>query len=264
MLYYKTYKHSEKKDWVVFIHGAGGSSSIWFQQLKAFRKIFNILLLDLRGHGKSKDLFHKYYDREYTFNDISQDVIDVLDHLEIEQAHFVGVSLGTIIIRNLNEIAPERVRSAILCGAITRLNIRSRVLITLGNAFKRVVPYMWLYKLFAWIIMPRKRHAKARNLFIREAKKLYQKEFLKWFKLTHTVNPLLRFFKEKETNTPMLYVMGDEDHMFLPPVRQIVNNQKQSFLETIENCGHVCNVERPRDFNRVSIDFLKAHSITAA
>lgn len=241
----------------MFIHGAGGSSSIWFQQLKAFKRYFNVLLIDLRGHGKSKDVLQKYYEREYTFDDISRDVFEVLDHLNIPSAHFIGVSLGTIIIRNLNELQPERVSSAILCGAITRLNIRSRVLVAMGNLFKKVVPYMWLYKLFAWIIMPRKRHAKARNLFIREAKKLYQKEFLRWFKLTHTVNPLLRYFKEKETETPILYVMGDEDHMFLPPVRQIVQDQKKAFLEVIENCGHVCNVERPRDFNRISIRFLQ-------
>lgn len=263
MLYYKKFERSPEKDWVVFIHGAGGSSSIWFQQLKAFRKVFNVLLVDLRGHGKSKDALQKYYDREYTFDDISRDVFEVLDHLEIEQAHFVGVSLGTIIIRNLNELEPERVRSAILCGAITRLNIRSRFLVAMGNLFKKVVPYMWLYKLFAWIIMPRKRHAKARNLFIREAKKLYQKEFLRWFKLTHSVNPLLRYFKEKETDTPMLYVMGDEDHMFLPPVQQIVSEHKQAFLEVIENCGHVCNVERPKDFNKISLGFLNKQAINA-
>lgn len=259
-MYYKKYERSEDKDWVVFIHGAGGSSSIWFQQLKAFKKFFNVLLVDLRGHGKSKDALQKYYDREYTFDDISRDVLEVLDHLEIKKAHFVGVSLGTIIIRNLNDLEPERVKSAILCGAITRLNIRSRFLVSMGNLFKRVVPYMWLYKLFAWIIMPRKRHAKARNLFIREAKKLYQKEFLRWFKLTNSVNPLLRYFKEKESTTPMLYVMGDEDHMFLPPVRKIVADHEMACLEVIDNCGHVCNVEKPKDFNEVSLGFLSKYS----
>lgn len=262
MLYFKKFERSEQSDWVVFIHGAGGSSSIWFQQLKAFKQGFNVLLVDLRGHGKSKDVLQKYYDREYTFDDISRDVFEVLDHLKIEKAHFVGVSLGTIIIRNLNELQPDRVQSAILCGAITRLNVRSRVLVSLGNLFKKVVPYMWLYSLFAWIIMPRKRHAVSRNLFIREAKKLYQKEFLRWFKLTHKVNPLLKYFKEKETETPMLYIMGDEDHMFLPPVRQIVNDQEQAFLEVIESCGHVCNVEKPNEFNNASIKFLKKYSFS--
>ncbi|MCH2448827.1 MAG: alpha/beta hydrolase [Gracilimonas sp.] len=260
MLYYKKYESSDKNDWVVFVHGAGGSSSIWFSQLRDFRKHFNVLLIDLRGHGKSKDLLQKYYEEDYSFEFISKDILDVLDHLEIEKAHFIGVSLGTIIIRTIGEIAPDRVKSAVLCGAITRLNIRSRILVFLGHMFKRFIPYMWLYKFFAWIIMPRKRHAKSRNLFIREAKKLYQKEFLRWFKLTNEVNPLLKYFKEKEIKSPMLYVMGSEDHMFLPPVKQIVKKHKNSTLQVIENCGHVCNVERPGAFNRLTIRYLKQHS----
>lgn len=259
MLYYKKYKSSEERDWVVFVHGAGGSSSIWFSQLRDFKKHFNVLMIDLRGHGKSKDLLQKYYEEDYSFEFISKDIIEVLDHLKIDKAHFIGVSLGTIIIRTIGEIAPERVKSAILCGAITRLNVRSRILVFLGHMFKRFIPYMWLYKFFAWIIMPRKRHAKSRNLFIREAKKLYQKEFLRWFKLTNEVNPLLKYFKEKEIESPMLYIMGSEDHMFLPPVRQIVNKHKNSTLQVIENCGHVCNVERPGAFNRLSIQYLKQH-----
>ena len=164
MLYHKTYIIGDDKDWVVFIHGAGGSSSIWFQQIKAFRSMFNLLLVDLRGHGKSKDFFEQYYNNEYTFESVSHDVLEVIHHLGIQKAHFVGVSLGTIIWQ-IAEMAPERVHSGVLCGAITRLDIRSRVLVQLGNWFKKLIPYMWLYRLFAWIIMPRTRH-KRRDTYL--------------------------------------------------------------------------------------------------
>lgn len=259
MLHYQTYYLGAEKDWVVFVHGAGGSSSIWFKQIKAYKKHFNVLLVDLRGHGKSKDLMQKYYEDKYTFQLISKDILDVLDETGIEKAHFVGVSLGTIIIRTIGEIAPERVDSLVMSGAVTRLNIRSRFLVWVGHMFKKVVPFMWLYKLFAWIILPRKRHLESRLLFIREAKKLYQKEFLRWFNMTKEINPLLRYFREKELPIPTLYVMGSEDYLFLPPVKKIVNEHKQSQLQVIDKCGHVCNVEQPNTFNRLSIQFLKNH-----
>ncbi len=51
MLYHKTFELGPDRDWVVFVHGAGGSSSIWFKQLRAYREHFNVLLLDLRGHA---------------------------------------------------------------------------------------------------------------------------------------------------------------------------------------------------------------------
>ncbi|MDX1629220.1 MAG: alpha/beta hydrolase [Fulvivirga sp.] len=257
MLHYQTYFLGPEKDWVVFVHGAGGSSSIWFKQIKAYKKHFNVLLVDLRGHGKSKDLMQKYYEDQYTFQLISRDILDVLDDAGIEKAHFVGVSLGTIIIRTIGEIDPDRVESMVMSGAVTRLNIRSRFLVWVGHMFKKFVPFMWLYKLFAWIILPRKRHSESRLLFIREAKKLYQKEFLKWFNMTKDINPLLRYFREQELPIPTLYVMGSEDYLFLPPVRKIVSEHKQSVLQVIDQCGHVCNVEQPNVFNRLSIQFLK-------
>jgi len=53
LLSYTIYNHPTSTEWVTFVHGAGGSSSIWFKQIRFFQKDFNVLLLDLRGHGKS-------------------------------------------------------------------------------------------------------------------------------------------------------------------------------------------------------------------
>ncbi len=259
MLYYKTYELNDNADWVMLVHGAGGSSSIWFKQLKAYRKKFNVLVVDLHGHGKSKEMLQKYYEESYSFEMVAQDIIAVLDDAGIDEAHFVGVSMGTIIIRYIGELAPERVQSMVMCGAIMRLNVRSRFLVRLGHMFKKIIPFMWLYKLFAWIVMPRQRHSESRNLFVREAQKLAKKEFIKWFNLTKNVNPLLRYFREKELPIPTLYVMGSEDHLFLPTVRNIVKSHARSVLNVIERCGHVCNVEKPADFNRLSLAFMKSN-----
>lgn len=258
MLHYNTYLNEENKPWVTFVHGAGGSSSIWFKQIRDFKLHFNVLLLDLRGHGNSKPKLQDSFNENYTFDSISQDIIEVLNHLKIEKTHFVGISLGTIIIRNIAEKYPERVDKVILGGAIMKLNIRSRLLMKLGVVFKSVVPYMMLYKLFAFIIMPRKNHKASRLLFVNEAKKLYQKEFIRWFKLASEINPLLKFFRENDTQISSLYVMGEQDHLFLPSIRKIAHQQQNAKLQVIKNCGHVVNVEQPSSFNQKSIAFLNA------
>ncbi|MGB7511580.1 MAG: alpha/beta hydrolase [Pelodictyon phaeoclathratiforme] len=258
MLHYKTYELDDPEaPWVVFVHGAGGSSSIWFMQIKEFIRHFNVLLVDLRGHGKSKGIVVPKDKHYYDFGDITRDILEVLDTLNIQKAHFIGISLGTIIIRNLSEIAPGRVTSMIMGGAIIRLNVRAKVLVTLGNMFKRFVPYMWLYSFFAWIIMPSERHKRSRLLFVNEAKKVAQKEFMRWFTLTYEITPLLKYFEEKDTAIPTLYLMGDEDHMFLPAVRYIITKHTNSWLEVIGNSGHVCNVDQPKEFNSRAIHFLK-------
>ncbi len=260
MLYYKTYKHKSSKEWVAFIHGAGGSSSIWYKQVRDFKEQFNVLLIDLRGHGKSQEVFERYFNDEYNFENISRDIVEVLDHLKIEKSHFVGISLGTILMRNICEFAPEKVKSLIMGGAVTRLNVRSKILVALGNATKRFVPYMWLYKFFAWIIMPRKRNKESRILFAAQAKKLCQKEFIRWFGLTYSVNPLLKYFNENDTKLPTLYLMGDQDYMFLPQVMKLVKEHTTSVLQVVENSGHVCNVEQPAVFNEQAIAFIHSNS----
>ncbi len=257
MLHHTTYLHPTATEWVTFVHGAGGSSNIWFKQLRSFSKHFNVLVLDLRGHGESKSKTLTADASTYTFDAITNDIFEVIDYLKIKKSHFIGISLGTILIRNLAEKSPEKVKSMIMGGAIMKMNFRSQVLMRLGVWFKSIVPYIYLYQLFAFIIMPRKNHKKSRLLFVREAKKLYQKEFIKWFKLTAEINPLLRFFRAKDVNIPTLYIMGEEDYLFLPIIRKIVNIHKRADLFVIPNCGHVVNVERHEVFNLNAIGFIK-------
>lgn len=256
MLHFKTFLRKETSSWVTFVHGAGGSSAIWYKQLRDFKKYYNVLLIDLRGHGKSKSPIYQKL-KSYTFDVISDEVIEVLDHLKIQKSHFVGISLGTIIIREIAERFPKRCESMIMGGAVMKLNFRGQVLMRLGVLLKSVIPYLLLYKFFAIIIMPRKKHRESRNLFINEAKKLYQKEFKRWFTLVAEVNPLLALFRIKDSGIPTLYVMGEEDHMFLPSISKLVRNHISSRLYIIPECGHVVNVEQPEIFNSQVLKFIK-------
>ena len=256
MINYSVYKNNISNEWVTFVHGAGGSSSIWYKQIRDYKKHFNVLLLDLRGHGKSKYSIKNVFENKYTFSSISNDIIKVLKKEKIKSSHFVGISLGTILIRHIAEFYPKMVKSMILGGAVMKLNFRSQFLMKLGSAFKSIVPYIWIYKLLAFIIMPYKNHKESRILFINEAKKLYQKEFVRWFKLTSQVNPLLKLFRQVELSIPTLYVMGSEDYMFLESIKILSKEHKNSKLLVVPNCGHVVNVERPTFFNNSTIDFL--------
>lgn len=173
MLHYKIYSQ-DHEEWVVLVHGAGGSSTIWYKQIRAYRKHFNVLVVDLRGHGACRI---DNSPSTYTLDLVSQDIIEVLDSLNIEKAHFVGISLGTMLIRQLAETNPERFHSMVLAGAVIRITPRLHFLIGLANLFKKIIPFMRLYKLFAWILMPKKTHKTSRSLFVQEAKKLSIENF---------------------------------------------------------------------------------------
>ena len=258
MINYNVYKNPLSNEWVTFVHGAGGSSLIWFKQIREFKKHFNVLLLDLRGHGKSNFKIKNVFEKKYTFSSITNDIVEILKKEKIKNSHFVGISLGTILIRQIAEYYPKMVNSMIMGGAIMKLNLRSRFLIKLSSLFKSIVPYIWIYKIFAFIIMPYKNHKESRILFIKEAKKLYQKEFIRWFKLTSEINPLLKLFRQVELSIPTLYVMGSEDYMFLESIKVLTKEHKEAKLLVVPDCGHVVNVEKPKFFNNSAISFLKS------
>jgi hypothetical protein len=56
------------------------------------------------------------------------------------------------------------------------------------------------------IINAKKNHRESRLLFVREAKKLYHKEFLRWYRLTSELKPLLLLFRQVDVGIPTLYV----------------------------------------------------------
>ena len=90
----------------------------------------------------------------------------------------------------------------------------------IANWTKKILPYMFIYKVLSFVVMPNNNQKESRNIFIREAKKLYQKEFIRWFKLTIEIIPLLRIFRNVQSKIPTLYLMGSEDYLFLPAVKK--------------------------------------------
>ncbi len=254
MLHHTLYPATNNsKKWITFIHGAGGSSSIWFNQVRFFKSYFNVLLIDLRGHGKSAA---SPEGTQYTFDKIIEDLIQVLDHNKINKSHFVGISLGSILIQKMLFKYQSRVEKIGLGGAILNLNLQSRVLMFFGNLTQSILPFIWIYTFFAYVIMPYRNHRKSRALFIREAKKLSQNEFKRWYKLTKKILPLLEKIRLYKVKTPVLYIMGKEDYMFLPFVKEMVQAHESSSLITLSDSGHVVNIDQPEQFNNNLLTFL--------
>lgn len=258
MLNFSVHNNENTSKWVTFIHGAGGSSSIWFQQFRAFKNEFNILLIDLSGHGKSESRFDENSKEGYTFEMITGDIVEVLNSLSIKKSHFIGVSLGTIIVRDIADRFPNLVESLVLAGAILKFNIQSNMLMIFGNFLRSIVPFLLLYKLEAFIIMPKKNHRESRLLLVKECKKLNQKEFIRWCKLTRGIKKILKSQRQIDIEIPSLYIMGAEDSIFLPSVRKSVSSFLNAQLSIIENSGHVVNIDQPNKFNERVIKFLKS------
>ncbi|MFX1345421.1 MAG: alpha/beta fold hydrolase [Promethearchaeota archaeon] len=105
---------------VLLIHGFASSMELnWKQRgwIEALKDSYQIILIDLRGHGKSD----KPHENSYYGQKVSDDVIKLMEHLSIEKANLFGYSMGAYITYRLVLTKPEFIISAILGGFVLNL-----------------------------------------------------------------------------------------------------------------------------------------------
>ena len=237
------------------IHGAGGSIEVWYRQVSDFARHFNILLVDLVGHGGSAG---KAIVDGFNFSKAADQVMEVVNHLKIEKCHFMGLSLGSIVVRFIAQKHPQRVLSMVLAGAVTRISLKLKTLLRLATTFKRVVPYGVLKRIFAKFIIPQPKYSNSKNLFLYNAQKVSFESFTGWLKLSDGLGARIRSLFEENVSIPTLYVMGEDDKLFLPHVRKTVCHSSGNVsLAIVPNAGHVCNIDNKSYFNQLSIDFIE-------
>src|SRR5690606_35508177 len=99
-------------------------------------------------------------------------------------------------------------------------------------------------------------HAASRRVFIREAQILQSKEARKWPGLSGKLSTTLAEMFNEKIHATCLVVMGGQDHVFLQPAKEYVARYGEVFLEIIDRCGHVCNLESPKEFNIRCLNFI--------
>ena len=254
MLNFKTHVNNKNKEWITFIHGFGGSSNIWHKQVRDLYKHYNLLFVDLRGHGKSKNIG---LDSDFNLSTVCEDIIKVLEFLKIKSSHFVGISFGSVLILKLIETHEKYINKSILSGAITSFNHVSRFLLFCLNLLKNVLPNMLLYKLFAYIIMPKSNHKESRLIFINEAKLIESKVFNQLLKLIPDIKKYILHLKPVNFNKYILFLSGKDDYLFSEDVRRFsLKNNFHSYF-SIAGAGHVVNIDSPSIFNKKIIEYLK-------
>ena len=245
---------NQKEEWVVFVHGIGGSTKTWKKQIEEFSEDYNLLLLDLPGHGLNADKTIHKVDSQLLHDGIRE----TLDHLQIDSAHFVGLSLGTIVIANFAVAYPDYVKTIILGGSSLKLKGIYKGAVMFANAIKRIVPYEFLYKFFAWFMMPKKHHEKSRLIFLREVVKLKKETMFAWIEyLKHTYYPDQLLNKLNQLGKRILLISGDEDHCFIAGAKSIARRMKSFEIRIIEKCGHICSIEKWKSFNQIALGYLK-------
>jgi 3-oxoadipate enol-lactonase len=102
--------------WLVLSNSLGADLSMWTAQVETFSKHFRVLRYDTRGHGHSDAP-----KGSYTIEQLTGDVIGLLDALGIERANFLGISMGGLTGIALAARHPERLNRVVLSNTAARI-----------------------------------------------------------------------------------------------------------------------------------------------
>jgi pimeloyl-ACP methyl ester carboxylesterase len=106
----REYEH--EGDAIIFLHFSGANLMMWERVVPYFQEQYRLILVDLRGHGKSDKP-----ETGYHMDEMARDVVGIMQQLKLERAHIVGSSLGAEVGLSLAANYPEKVLSLVCDGA---------------------------------------------------------------------------------------------------------------------------------------------------
>ncbi len=107
---------------IVLLHGIGGNHTVWNSVLPGLAKEFRVLAPDLRGHGRTPAPAGSCY----SFQELTGDVLRLLDQRSVPEANWVGLSGGALLALRLTLDRPERARSLVMMSGAAYTDAHTR------------------------------------------------------------------------------------------------------------------------------------------
>ncbi len=264
-LYYEEHGEGEP---LLLLMGLGVPIEGWVRQIPHFSRRYRTIVLDNRGIGRSAKPIGPY-----SASVMARDALHVLDHLGIERAHLVGLSMGGMIAMEMAARHPERVKSAVLAATCAYADTSVRVRI--GRVVARVVTaYLrarggrrgeeaayqklrseWLPLTFSNRLAPE--DAPKVDAMMEECRKAgwspagFAGQLAAVF--THDIRK-----RARRICAPIFVVGGDDDQAFgVHRFHELASMLRAEDLHVMEKAPHGLNFVRAGEFNEAVSGFLK-------
>jgi len=248
---------------IVLIHGSFGDRRHWDFQFQEFSKKYKVLRYDVRGYGKSA-----LPNPDNTYSD-SEDLKALLDFLGINKVHICGLSMGSVIAVDFALSYPDKCSSLILIGPRVAGDgsaeyrtanadsvsacISKAVAIVKNKGVKEGTDSLWTGNnpLSKAIVS-----AKTRKALLKMG---YE---YSWWRYLYT-NKREQVFpmaieKINEMRIPALIVTAEYDLALCKNVADIIAKKiPGAKLVSIKGAGHIMNMDKPREFNKVIFKFIR-------
>jgi len=251
---YSFHKVNEKNP-IIFIHGVGLTKEIWEPQINFFKK-YNTLTYDLLGHGKTP-----LKKSQVSFEDFSDQLLNLINELSFSKIHLVGFSLGALIARHFASKNSDRLSSLIIHGSIYKRTedqkrvVKNRFEVAKTNrpGSKHSAIRRWLSEDFI------KKNPNIYKKIYSNLEKNNPKDFLKCYELFVNYNDDDSMIKKINVNT--LITTGENDVGSTPEMSKNLSKmiQNSKFVE-IRKGKHLCGIECANNVNITFKEFIDKHN----
>ena len=233
----------EGREFILFIHGAGGGQYTWSCQKGFFEKEFNPIIIELPGHGESGGEGKKEIGR------YAEEVYGFLQTVGVRKVFLVGHSMGGAIVQTLALTDSEIIQVIVLVGTGARLRVLPSILDGINTNFEETIPKIVQ---FAY-------SRKAPPDLIRDGVTQMLKCRPEVLHGDFSACDRLDVMKEVEKiDLPTLILCGEDDA--LTPVlysRFLHSRIKGSRLEVLPDAGHMVMMESSQAFNEKIREFIE-------
>ncbi len=249
------YKHEGQGQTVVLIHGLFGSLSNLGLLARDLVKDHSVISIDLRNHGLS------FHSDNHTYTDMARDVVELLDHLNLESSIIVGHSMGGKVAMKLADIAPQLVKQLVVLDMAPVAYTTNRH----DNVFNGLLAVMEqepTNRQQAMDILAQHIEIDGVRQFL--SKSLYKEgNKMAW---RFNVKSLLSNYAEiigwqeiTPTEIPTLFVKGGDSDYLMPEHQPAIQKQfKRAKAHIIANTGHWLHAEKPAEVTRVIRKYMSA------
>ena len=247
---------------LVFVHEFAGDHRSWEPQLRFFSRYFRCVAYAARGFPPS-DVPED--PAKYSQARARDDVIAILDHLKLERAHVVGLSMGGFATLHVGIAYPGRARSLVIAGcgygAEPGQKEKFQAECEAAAAFFESVGAAEAAKKYALgptRVQFQNKDPRGWAEFARQLAEHSQKGQALTMRGVQMRRPSLWDLVEdmKKIDVPTLIVAGDEDDPCLEPGILMKRCIPAAGLAVLPRAGHTINIEEPDAFNRTLLEFF--------
>ena len=241
---------------VAMSHSLGSSGIMWKTQLPLLEPHYQVIRIDTRGHGGSSAP-----EGEYDMDELVADVIGVLDALDVDKFHWVGLSMGGMIGQGLGIYHPDRLLSLCLCDTMAR--IPEDLLPVWVNRLKTCREHgmesMVDSAMERWFTENYRRGEPTKE-YLEVEEQILNTPLAGYIGCCHAIMNFNYLDRLETIRTPTHIIVGDQD--FATPVsesRAMHERIPGSTLEIIPGAAHFSNVEQSEIFDKSLSAFLELH-----